>query len=183
MTTDYRAELERLDEKAGKIHTLADCGVAYRKSINTPELLDDRDLTLIGFIHGDTGVSEARMRQMKSAAAIADVQAPMVIKSAETKAPAMTKAALETLAEGFAKAMKPIFETYKTKIAALEAEVEALKTRPMLSWAGTYVDGQSYQEAQLVTRQGSLWVSTAPTFTTPGTPGSSWVLVVKRGNV
>jgi hypothetical protein len=94
--TDYRAALDALDVKAGRIHTLADCAVAYQKSIETPERLTDKDLVLIGFVHGDTGVSEARLRQMQ-ATAMAEPQAPMATKSAERKAPAMTKAALEAL--------------------------------------------------------------------------------------
>jgi hypothetical protein len=100
--TDYRAALDRFDAQWGRVHTLADCAVSHRKSLDTPERLDERDLTLIGFIHGDKGVSEARIRQMKSTAAIADAQAPMAMKRAETKPPALTKAALEMLAEGFA---------------------------------------------------------------------------------
>jgi hypothetical protein len=56
----------------------------------------NKDLVLIGFVHGDTGVSEARLRQMQ-ATAMAEPQAPMATKSAERKAPAMTKAALEAL--------------------------------------------------------------------------------------
>jgi hypothetical protein len=86
--TDYRAELERLDEQWGRVHTLADCSVAYKKSTNTPELLDDRDLTLIGFVHGDTGVTDARLRQMKSRNAIAEAHAPM-----STGIPVETKSA------------------------------------------------------------------------------------------
>jgi hypothetical protein len=127
--SDYRAALERLDEQMGRVHTLADCSASVKESIDTPETLDDRDLILIGFLHGDRGVSEARMRQMKSAAAIAEAQAPRAIKSAETKAPTMTKAQLEALAEGFAKGMKPIFASYKTKIAALEQANKDLEAR------------------------------------------------------
>jgi predicted phage tail protein len=66
---------------------------------------------------------------MKSAAAIADAQSPMATKKAETKAPTMTKAALEAIAEGFAKGMKPIFESYKTRIAALEQANKDLHAR------------------------------------------------------
>ena len=87
--TDYRAALERLDAKAGKIHTLADCNVAYLKSINTPEILDERDLTLIGFVHGEKGVSEARQRQMASFAANAEAQAQLT--KAAPSAPVVTK--------------------------------------------------------------------------------------------
>jgi len=67
------------------------------------------------------------------------------------------------------------------RLDALEREIAELKARPTLKWCGTYVDGQSYQEAQLVTRGGSLWLSTAPTTTMPGEAGSDWRLIVKRG--
>ena len=67
--------------------------------------------------------------------------------------------------------------------ARLEARIAALESRPLLKWAGTFVEGQEYAEAQLVTRSGSLWLSTAATKTTLGTPGSDWRLVVKKGDV
>jgi hypothetical protein len=45
-SADFRAALERLDEKLGRVHTQADCAVAYRKSINTPELVAAERLTI-----------------------------------------------------------------------------------------------------------------------------------------
>jgi hypothetical protein len=65
---------------------------------------------------------------------------------------------------------------------SVEARLAALEARPSLKWGGIYVDGQEYQEAQLVTRSGSLWVSTKATTTTPGSPESDWRLVVKKGD-
>jgi hypothetical protein len=46
---------------------------------------------------------------------------------------------------------------------------------------GVHVAGTQYAEASLVTRQGSLWVSTAATTTTPGEAGGDWRLIVKKG--
>jgi hypothetical protein len=156
--TDFRADLERLDAKAGKIHTRSDCSVAYRKSIDTPELLDDRDLTLIGFVHGDKGVSEARMRQMKSAAAIAEAQAPMPIKSAETKAPAMTK-------------------------TALEARVALLEQKPSVNFRGVFEPGKSYQPGDACTHSGGLWICRAETTGQPNQDFHGWTLAVKSRSI
>jgi hypothetical protein len=51
--------------------SMANCAVAFQKSVTTPERLDDRAFVLIGFLHGEKGVSEARGRQRTSAAALA----------------------------------------------------------------------------------------------------------------
>jgi hypothetical protein len=67
------------------------------------------------------------------------------------------------------------------RIAVLEAEVAKLKSRPLQKWAGTHATGTQYSEASLVTRQGSLWVATKTTRSTPGEAGSDWRLIVKRG--
>jgi hypothetical protein len=126
---DYRAALAALDAKAGRIHTLADCRAAYAKSIERPEELDDRDLILIGFVHGEKAVSAARVRQVQSAAAIAEAQLPMATKSAETQPPVMTEIELHALVEGVANGLKPILERYKTQIAALEQANKDLEAR------------------------------------------------------
>jgi hypothetical protein len=64
----------------------------------------------------------------------------------------------------------------------IEADVAALKARPLQKWAGIYVDGVQYAEASLVTKGGSLWVATTTTTTTPGESGGDWRLIVKRGH-
>ena len=84
--------------------------------------------------------------------------------------------ALDAMQGEFVKALK----TQKDRIATLEAEVERLKARPLQKWAGTFVTGARYSEASLVTHGGSLWVATAATTTTPGTPGNEWRLIVKH---
>jgi hypothetical protein len=58
--------------------SMANCAVAFQKSVTTPERLDDRAFVLIGFLHGEKGVSEARGRQKTSAAALAGAQALLV---------------------------------------------------------------------------------------------------------
>jgi hypothetical protein len=69
----------------------------------------------------------------------------------------------------------------KDRFEALEARIAHLESRPLQKWAGIHIAGVQYAEASMVTRSGSLWVSTAATTTTPGTEGSDWRLVVKKG--
>ena len=64
---------------------------------------------------------------------------------------------------------------------ALEQRIQQLESRPLQKWAGVFVPGTRYTEASLVTHHGSLWVATAATTTTPGTPGNAWRLIVKSG--
>jgi hypothetical protein len=66
-------------------------------------------------------------------------------------------------------------------LADAKKEIEKLKARPLQKWAGVHICGVRYTEASLVTKGGSLWVSTAATTTTPGEAGSDWRLIVKRG--
>jgi hypothetical protein len=88
----------------------------------------------------------------------------------------------EALDGVFDECLAAITAAFTTRVAPLEQRIKQLESRPLLKYAGTHVEGQSYQEAQLVTKAGGLWVSTAPTVTTPGTPGSAWRLVVKKGH-
>ena len=67
------------------------------------------------------------------------------------------------------------------RIAELEQRIKALEQRPLLKYAGVWRSGNSYAEGQLTTHQGGLWLSTDPTTSTPGTPGSGWRLIVKQG--
>jgi hypothetical protein len=69
----------------------------------------------------------------------------------------------------------------RVRAAALEAEVETLKARPLQKWAGVFVEGTSYAEASLVTKSGSLWVATTTTTSIPGAANGDWRLIVKRG--
>ena len=68
------------------------------------------------------------------------------------------------------------------RLAQLEARIAHLEARPLQKWAGVHVTGMQYSEASLVTRGGSLWVSTAPTASTPGEAGGDWRLIVKKGH-
>jgi hypothetical protein len=76
-----------------------------------------------------------------------------------------------------------VVDVVKQVVDPLIARIAALEARPLQKWAGVHVEGCRYSEASLVTRQGSLWAATKATTTTPGAPGSDWVLIVKRGSV
>jgi hypothetical protein len=82
----------------------------------------------------------------------------------------------------FDNALFPAFRNHKEKIAELKAEVERLKARPMLKWAGTFNPGQFYHEASLCTHRGGLWASQSDTTATPG-ESSAWRLIVKQAKV
>jgi hypothetical protein len=86
----------------------------------------------------------------------------------------MTSKEREAMATAVVDVVKQVVDPLIARIAALEA-------RPQQKWAGVHVEGVPYAEASLVTRAGSLWVATTATRTTPGAPGSDWVLIVKRG--
>lgn len=95
------------------------------------------------------------------------------MKIAEMESVAVVVVVVDTLK----KALTP----RDTRLAELEQRIAKLESRPLQKWAGVHVAGTQYVEASLVTRNGSLWVSTSTTTTTPGEPGSAWRLIVKRG--
>jgi hypothetical protein len=65
---------------------------------------------------------------------------------------------------------------------AQERELKSLKDKQTI-WRGIYSAGQKYPRNSLVTRSGSLWVSTEDTASAPGNENSCWTLVVKNGAV
>ena len=75
--------------------------------------------------------------------------------------------------------VKAIVSELRAVIAPLQQRIAELEARPMQKWAGVHVENTRYSEASLATRNGSLWVSTKET---PTTPGSDWVLIVKKGH-
>jgi hypothetical protein len=95
---------------------------------------------------------------------------------------AVTYRELHKVLEDVAGVTVRLVKAQKERADTLEARVKELEAQPRLKYAGVHIDGQPYSEAQLVTRAGSLWISTMATRTTPGTPGSDWQLVVKRGH-
>jgi hypothetical protein len=80
-------------------------------------------------------------------------------------------------------AFMDVLKQHKEVIAALKARVEKLESRPLQKWAGVFIEGTRYSEASLATHKGSLWAATCTTTTVPGSPGSDWRLIVKRGTV
>lgn len=94
---------------------------------------------------------------------------------------AMNAKDVEAFATEVVAVMRKALTTRDTKIAALEAEVEKLKARPLQKWAGTFAPGTQYSEASLTTHRGGLWVATKTTRTIPGEAGGDWRLIVKKG--
>jgi len=90
---------------------------------------------------------------------------------------------IDAMADAVVSAIKSAIDgpSVAGRIQEPETRLAGLESRPLLKWAGIHTEGQEYREAQLVTRSGSLWVSTAATKSTPGTPGCDWRLIVKKG--
>ena len=84
----------------------------------------------------------------------------------------MSTEELELLASAVATSMKEAIDPLVTRIAALNGA---------LKMTGVYIKGQQYHEAALVTRGGGLWVATAQTTSTPGTPEWGWRLRGEAG--
>lgn len=53
---------------------------------------------------------------------------------------------------------------------------------PVPIWRGIFEPGRLYASNDLVTRQGGMWIATAPTAETPGAGATSWILAVKGGH-
>jgi len=66
-------------------------------------------------------------------------------------------------------------------VAKLEERITTLEARPELKHVGTWRSGVRYEERNLVTHDGSVFMCTAST--DAATPGKSpnWRLIVKRG--
>ena len=94
---------------------------------------------------------------------------------------ALTDSDLDALATTVVGTIKAALAPVLDRLAAAESEIKALKARPLPKWAGVHVDGKRYEEAQLVTRAGSLWIATAETDATPGSGNTACRLIVKAG--
>jgi hypothetical protein len=168
----YTAALEALDVKRGHVHTVADWHRIRDKAEHAPASLSDDDLVVLEGFGGPKDAVAARAHRDQA-------RHPAPVKAATTPAPRTSPAApARPITAVIAEMVTPMVAKQK----ALEQRIAALESRPLLKYAGIHVEGQPYAEAQLVTRSGSLWVSTEPTSTTPGTPGSHWRLIVKRGS-
>jgi hypothetical protein len=205
---NFSEMLTALDTKAGRVHTIEDWRRVSEKSQNTPEALTPDDITILGYFGGEESAQRAQQRRADvitadGARASSRVTAPLVTSAKTKGAPQAEGAPPETMDQFLARyghhkvtfaAMHEWLDVIRegmnkkniernARIDALEKEVAALKARPIQKWAGTHIKGAPYAEASLVTRQGSLWVSTCATATTPGVEGSDWRLIVKRGGV
>jgi hypothetical protein len=80
-------------------------------------------------------------------------------------------------------AIAPVIREYVvSKASALETRIKSLESRPLLKYAGVFREGATYAEGHLATHAGGLWLATESTTFTPGTAGSGWRLIVKRGD-
>jgi hypothetical protein len=190
------AVLEALDKKYCRTITVEDW---HRLSDKTAAEYTDDDLTIIEGFSGPQSAAAARARRD---AALAPPDPPaLVTKAIETPAVAadddtweqfvarhgdmpMTLKSTAELVNVLMDEWTAMNERNKernARIAALEAEVDKLKARPLQKWAGVHVPGTPYAEASLVTKGGGLWVATTATATTPG-ESTEWRLIVKKGH-
>ena len=95
----------------------------------------------------------------------------------------MTPKDIDEMASAVAGAIRAAIDGPRVggRLEQLESRIAQLEQRPLLKYAGVWKSGESYVEGQLTTHAGGLWLSTDPTTLTPGTPGSGWRLIVKRG--
>jgi hypothetical protein len=73
-----------------------------------------------------------------------------------------------------------IHERVQRAILPLIARIAELEQRASPKWAGTYASGKTYNEANITTHSGGLWLAQRSTSDRPGA-SSDWILIVKRG--
>jgi hypothetical protein len=69
----------------------------------------------------------------------------------------------------------------ESQLTQAAERVKALENRASVRYAGVYQSGAVYEEGNLVTLRGSLWLATQQTAVKPGGDDSGWRLVVKEG--
>lgn len=178
-------ELEELDRKVGRIHTIDDWRRVGEKSVQTPEELTDDDVVILAAFGGPERAAEARARQVK---ALNPSTPPTGVSNPATY---VTRQALHKTLKGFAEdAIGGIVETVKRAIespridgrfAALEARLAALEAKPSVKFLGVWDRSKSYMSGDAATHGGSLWICLADTTGEPGKDYASWKLAVKRG--
>ena len=154
----------------------ASCEHAIAQLSSAPLSLTDDDFRQLEIIGLEPRAREAvRQKQLALVDAPAPVERP-------TPSPEERTADANAAADILFDVLKKALDVRDARIGTLEAEVAALKARPLQKWAGVHVTGMHYSEASLVTKGGSLWVATSATATTPGEPGGDWRLIVKKGS-
>jgi hypothetical protein len=73
-------------------------------------------------------------------------------------------------------------EVLKEDIAPLAERVSAIEARPELKHVGTWREGKTFREGNLVTDKGALWLCRKNTLKRPGTAPTNWLLICKAGN-
>jgi hypothetical protein len=118
---------------------------------------------------GEHQIETARMEAVESA--VVDERLTRLERQVAELQDALTGDGADALVEVLGKA----FSIRDRRIAALEAE--------QLRFCGVHETGRTYLKNSLCVRQGSLWVATTATASTPGSgENSGWVMCVKRGS-
>ncbi len=169
----YTKALDDLDRRTGKVHTISDWAALGEKP---PEAISDDDLIVIENFEGPASAERARQHRQKA------------IYGDGYPAPALPPFAapnISDLADCIVEHTKCVIDgpLVKDRFETLEARIRQLESRPLQKWAGVFVEGAQYSEASLATHKGGLWCATATTRTVPGSPGSDWRLIVKKGHV
>ena len=93
----------------------------------------------------------------------------------------------EAIASGTVSVLKQALQVRDTQITSLtqrvtelEAQHRALAHKQALSFTGTYSDTKAYVPGDAATRQGGLWICTAPT--AGPFNHERWTLAVKKGD-
>jgi hypothetical protein len=75
-------------------------------------------------------------------------------------------------------------EATAERLQPLERRVREMEEKHVagVQWAGIHKADTPYDEGQLVTHGGGLWISTRATEGRPGGENSGWTLVVKQGS-
>jgi hypothetical protein len=72
-------------------------------------------------------------------------------------------------------------EAIKHATAPLHARISTLERHRLPKWAGVW-EAKGYQEGNLVTRSGALWLAMRDTSDRPGETTSAWRLIAKSGS-
>ena len=137
-------------------------------------------IPIIRYFHGETAADTYAALRAKALAGPPAPPAPPRTKSAPPAR--VVKKWFESYTETFLfPLLKDLLGKQKDRIASLEAEIETLRSRPLMKLAGTFVPGARYAEASICTHQARCGVRRKRRRHTWPLPGNSWRLIVKRG--
>lgn len=127
--TDYKAALEALDMKAGRVHTVDDWRRVGEKSQRAPETLTDGDITILGFFDGGQSAASARARRAK-ALAPPSPQPPAETPQPKAAPMGVSGKKLRKYFDAYTNALVPVLkDAFDQRDAKLNFEIEALRIR------------------------------------------------------